>query len=266
MEEFEKLKEEILSRARKADACEEQYKTAYNATTAKVLCDVIKNNFSWCCENDVIDGKLIDDYKELFGNNDILHNESLKEGYCIVDGFNWICGYGKSKVFAYENSVVSAHNSCFVSAHGNSKINAYDYVVVEAYDNSKVFAEMYSSVFGFNNSKITLRNWAHGSVTHNAVVEAYNDSHVMANGNSNVTAYGNSIVKADNQSMIHAYDHSIVKARCHSYVQAADDSYVICLSKDVKCELTDNAICWVNYDGENIIRYYNPKLKIERYE
>ncbi len=47
---FEKFRDEILVRAKEANACACQYKRAYKAETIDELCNVIKDNFSWCCE------------------------------------------------------------------------------------------------------------------------------------------------------------------------------------------------------------------------
>lgn len=132
MNQFEEIKNEILERARKARACSGQYKRAYQSENIETLCDVIKDNFWWCCRNDVLDGELIDNYGEIFSENKIYHNVSVKNGFLLVSS--------NSTVKAYYDSTVNAHDNSTVNAHGDSTVKAYNISTVEAYDNSTVEA------------------------------------------------------------------------------------------------------------------------------
>ena len=140
MNQFEEIKNEILERARKARACSGQYKRAYQSENIETLCDVIKDNFWWCCRNDVLDGELIDNYGEIFSENKIYHNVSVKNGFLLVSGNSTVKAYGNSTVEAYDRSTVEVYNNSTVKAYGNSTVNAYDRSTVEAYDNSTVEA------------------------------------------------------------------------------------------------------------------------------
>ena len=51
---FEELKNEILEKAKAADACDEGYKYAENAENEKELLDVISEYLGWCIENGVV--------------------------------------------------------------------------------------------------------------------------------------------------------------------------------------------------------------------
>lgn len=66
MERFNELKKEILRRAHEARACRAEYVRAYNAETLDDLMQVVRDNFFWCCYNNVVDWALIDAYKEEF--------------------------------------------------------------------------------------------------------------------------------------------------------------------------------------------------------
>ncbi len=66
MELFDELKSELLRRAHNANACVEQYKRALESTNMQELCEVIKDNFTWCCYNNVIDGGILEKYKDDF--------------------------------------------------------------------------------------------------------------------------------------------------------------------------------------------------------
>ena len=122
MKQFEEIKKEILERAHNARACTIQYKRAYQRENLETLCNVIKDNFWWCCRNNVLDGELIDKYKKIFSDNKIYHNVSIKSGFLLASG----------------NSTVQASGNSTVQASGNSTVKAYDNSTVEAYDNSYI--------------------------------------------------------------------------------------------------------------------------------
>ena len=130
MERFNELKEEILRRAHEARACREEYGRAYKAETLDDLMQVIQDNFQWCCCNNVVDGALIDAYKEEFNAGKIWHNESfITEGFILMDGDSRGELYGNSYGYFCDNSCGELHgnsygyfrdNSCG-ELHGNSR-------------------------------------------------------------------------------------------------------------------------------------------------
>ena len=126
MKQFEEIKKEILERAHNARACTIQYKRAYQSENLETLCNVIKDNFWWCCRNNVLDGELIDKYKKIFSDNKIYHNVSIKSGFLLASGNSTVQAYGNSTVEAYGNSTVEAYGNSTVKAFGNSTVKAYD--------------------------------------------------------------------------------------------------------------------------------------------
>ena len=126
MKQFEEIKKEILERAHNARACTIQYKRAYQSENLETLCNVIKDNFWWCCRNNVLDGELIDKYKKIFSDNKIYHNVSIKSGFLLASGNSTVEAYGNSTVEAYDNSTVQAYGNSTVKAYGNSTVKAYD--------------------------------------------------------------------------------------------------------------------------------------------
>ena len=126
MKQFEEIKKEILERAHNARACTIQYKRAYQSENLETLCNVIKDNFWWCCRNNVLDGELIDKYKKIFSDNKIYHNVSIKSGFLLASGNSTVKAYGNSTVEAYDNSTVKASGNSTVKASGNSTVKAYD--------------------------------------------------------------------------------------------------------------------------------------------
>lgn len=173
MNQFEEIKNEILERARKARACSGQYKRAYQSENIETLCDVIKDNFWWCCRNDVLDGELIDNYGEIFSENKIYHNVSVKNGFLLVSGNSTVKAYGNSTVEAYDRSTVEAYNNSTVKAYGNSTVNAYDRSTAEAYDNSTVEAYDNSTVEAYNKSYINCCSTVECVIKDNSIVRRW---------------------------------------------------------------------------------------------
>ena len=194
MKQFEEIKKEILERARNARACTIQYKRAYQSENLETLCNVIKDNFWWCCRNNVLDGELIDKYKKIFSDNKIYHNVSIKSGFLLASGNSTVEAYGNSTVEASGNSTVEAYGNSTVEAYGNSTVKAFDNSTVEAYGNS--------------------------------TVEAYGNSTVKAFDNSTVKAFDNSTVKAFDNSTVEAFDNSYINCRSTIECVLKDNSIV----------------------------------------
>ena len=123
---FEELKKVILERAHEAGACREQYGRAYRADSLDSLMQVVRDNFWWATFNKVIDGDLIDDYKDEFNAGKIWHNESASEGFVLASG--------SASVEASGSASVKAYGSASVKASGSASVEAYDSASVEAYD------------------------------------------------------------------------------------------------------------------------------------
>ena len=138
MKQFEEIKKEILERAHNARACTIQYKRAYQSENLETLCNVIKDNFWWCCRNNVLDGELIDKYKKIFSDNKIYHNVSIKSGFLLASGNSTVEASGNSTVQAYGNSTVKAFGNSTVKAYDNSYINCRSTIECVLKDNSIV--------------------------------------------------------------------------------------------------------------------------------
>ena len=165
MERFNELKKEILRRAHEARACSEEYGRAYKAETLDDLMQVVRDNFRWCTNNDVVDGALIDAYKEEFNAGKIWHNESS-----ITEGF--MLATDSASVKAYDSASVEAYDSASVKAYGSASVKAYDSASVEAYDSASVKAYGSASVKAYGSASVK----AYGS----ASVEAYGSAYVYS--------------------------------------------------------------------------------------
>lgn len=244
MEEFEKLKEEILERAHKKKACASEYMKAFRSSTAEEFCGIIKHNFIWCIKNRTINGELIDKYKDLFRVNQIYHNEDIRDGFGIVTGSKEVLANGKI-VFAFDDAIVNSFGSTKVYAFDNSRVKAHDRSIVCTYNNSKVKS--------YNNSIINAND--------DAEVESYNESNVRAFRYAKVKAFGKSVVTGFGNSSICAHDCSIVYSHSCCNVKASGDSYVICYNSSKDCEIEGDAICRelfkrvLKYDSNKLVNY-----------
>ena len=135
MERFEELKNEILRRAHEAHACTEQYGRAYKAETLDGLMQVVRDNFHWCCNSKVLDGALIDAYREEFNAGKIWHNEeSITEGFMLMDGSSQGEFYGSSQGEFYGSSQGEFYDSSQGVFHGSSQGVFYGSSYAISYD------------------------------------------------------------------------------------------------------------------------------------
>ena len=240
MERFNELKEEILRRAHEAHACREEYGRAYKAETLDDLMQVVRDNFSWCTDNDVVDGALIDAYNEEFNVGKIWHNESsITEGFMLATG----------------SASVKAYDSASVEAYGSASVEAYDSASVKAYDSASVEAYGSASVKAYDSASVE----AYGS----ASVEAYDSASVKAYGSASVEAYGSASVKAYDSASVEAYDSASVEAYGSASVEAYGSAYVY--SFIIKeCKLHNHAIYRIV--DLNEVRYADEAMKFVKVE
>ena len=138
MKQFEEIKKEILERAHNARACTIQYKRAYQSENLETLCNVIKDNFWWCCRNNVLDGELIDKYKKIFSDNKIYHNVSIKSGFLLASGNSTVEAYGNSTVKAFGNSTVKAYDNSYINCRSTIECVLKDNSIVRKWDTNTI--------------------------------------------------------------------------------------------------------------------------------
>ncbi|WP_294554011.1 hypothetical protein, partial [uncultured Bacteroides sp.] len=123
---FNQFKEEILKRAKRADACKPEYSRAYKSESFAELIQVIKDNFNFAVSGKVIEPVSIEAYKDEFNANDVWCNVDCSSGFLLC---------GNATVEAYGNATVKAYGNATVEAYGNATVEAYGNATVEAYGN-----------------------------------------------------------------------------------------------------------------------------------
>ena len=214
MERFEQFKKKLLARAKAADACAEQYSRALRAETMDALLAVVRDNFRWAVDNDVLTGEFIDEWKDEFAAGRIWHNCDVEDG-CLLATEGSFVAWGNSSVMARGNSSVMARGNSSVVAWDNSFVEAWDNSFVEAWDNSFVVA------------------WGNSSVV------ARGNSSVMARGNSFVVAWGNSSVVARGNSYTTSYDVIECKLNEHAIHRIRKTNTIRYADKNMKFELVE---------------------------
>ena len=134
MKTFEELKEELLTRAKNAGACQSGYAMGLRSNTKADLLKAITENWFWVLRN----AKIIDaEYLE-----DNFTEEELSQAGIYTKNTHEVrtasFAYGSATVKAYGSATVEAYGSATVKACGSATVEAYDGATVEAYENSYV--------------------------------------------------------------------------------------------------------------------------------
>ena len=190
MKAFEELKEDLLTRAKNAGACQRGYAMGLRSETKADLLMAITENWFWVFRDEkIVDAEYLEDN---FTEEELLQAGIYIRGIHKVKTSSFACG--SATVEAYDSATVKAYDSATVKAYDSATVEAYDSATVEAYDSATV--EAYDSA--------TVK--AYGSAT----VEAYDSATVKAYGNSYVEdCIGNIRPQSDYAIVKDYYSHKI---------------------------------------------------------
>ena len=166
MKTFEELKEELLTRAKNADACQSGYAMGLRSNTKADLLKAITENWFWVLR----DAKIVDaEYLE-----DNFTEEELSQAGIYTKNTHKVI----TASFACGSATVNAYGSATVNAYGSATVNACGSATVKAYDSATVNA------------------------CDSATVKAYGSATVNACGSATVKAYDSATVKAYDNSYV----------------------------------------------------------------
>ena len=183
MKTFEELKEELLNRAKNANACQNGYKMGLDAKNKADLLKAITANWFWV----LIDARIVDAI--------YLEENFTEEKLSEAGIYTRKCHEVRAVSFACGSATVKACGSATVRACGSATVEAYDSATVKACDSATVRA--YDSA--------TVR--ARGSAT----VKACDSATVRAYDSATVEAYDESYVEDCTGNIRPRYDYAIVK-------------------------------------------------------
>ena len=148
--EFKEFKTEILRRAHETSACQQEYKRAYAAETLEDLIRVIKDNFTWCANHQVIDGPLLESVgNEVLNPFGLFVNCNVPEGgHLLLTGNSSAECYGNSSAVCFGNSSAECYGNSYVIAKNER-------VVLEMHDNAVARVEPTNTLLVSKTSNIT---------------------------------------------------------------------------------------------------------------
>ena len=191
MKTFEELKEDLLERAKKHQACQDGYSMGLNAKSKQDLLKAITDNWHWFLRTSkMIDANYLEENfteEELTEAGIYTRKEHTSNAKSFACGSATVKAYGSATVEAYGSATVKAYGSATVKAYGSATVKACGSATVKAYDYATV--EAYGS----------------------ATVEAYGSATVKAYGSATVKAYDNSYVEDCTGNINTVSDHGIVK-------------------------------------------------------
>ena len=126
MKTFEELKEELLNRAKNANACQNGYKMGLDAKNKADLLKAITANWFWV----LIDARIVD---AIYLEENFTEEELSEAGI-----YTRKCHEVRAVSFACGSATVKACGSATVKACDSATVRAYDSATVEAYDESYV--------------------------------------------------------------------------------------------------------------------------------
>ena len=175
MKTFEELKEELLNRAKNANACQNGYRMGLDAQNKADLLKAITANWFWVLR----DAKIVDAryLEENFTEEELSEAGIYTQKYHEVRTASFACG----------SATVEACGSATVEAYDSATVEAYDSATVKAYDSATVKAC--------------------GSAT----VKACGSATVKACGSATVEAYDNSYIEDCTGNIRPQSDYAIVK-------------------------------------------------------
>ena len=134
MKTFEELKEDLLERAKKHNACQDGYRMGLNAKSKQDLLNAITDNWYWVLSaSKMIDANYLENN---FSEEELAEAGIYTRKQHTSNAKSFACG--SATVEACGSATVEACDSATVKAYGSATVEAYGSATVKAYDNSYV--------------------------------------------------------------------------------------------------------------------------------
>ena len=141
---FNELKEDVLKRAKAANACTDEYKRAYKAETKEELLQVIVDNVIWCYQNKMLDTPyMLEHFIDLFDQFGIYATGH----HCIENKNTILIGDSSATIETWDSS------SATIKTCGSSS------ATIKTWDSSSATIETCGS------SSATIKTWGSSSAT-----------------------------------------------------------------------------------------------------
>jgi hypothetical protein len=239
---FEKIKEELLLRAKKAGACQIGYAMGLRSQSKADILKAITDNWFWVLRTArIVDAEYLEDN---FTEEELTEAGIYTQKYHEVTTTSFACG--SATVEACGSATVEACGSATVEAYGSATVKAYDSATVKACDSATVEAYDSATVEAYDSATV--------KACDSATVKAYDSATVKAYDSATVEAYDSATVEAYDSATVKAYDSATVKAYDSATVEAYENSYVEDLTGNIRPQ-----------SGYAVIKdYYNHKIYIKK--
>ena len=215
MKTFEELKEELLTRAKNADACQSGYAMGLRSNTKADLLKAITENWFWVLRDaKIIDAEYLEDNfteEELSQAGIYTKNTHEVRTASFACGSATVKACGSATVKACGSATVKAYGSATVEAYGSATVTAYDSATVKACDSATVKAYGSATVKAYGSATVKACDSATVKACDSATVKACGSATVEAYGSATVTAYENSYVEDCTGNIRPESDYAIVK-------------------------------------------------------
>ena len=143
MKTFEELKEDLLERAKKHQACQDGYSMGLNAKSKQDLLKAITDNWHWVLRTSkMIDANYLE---ENFTEEELTEAGIYTRKEHTSNAKSFACG--SATVEAYDSATVKAYDSATVKAYDNSYVEdctgnintVSDHGIVKDYYNHKIY-------------------------------------------------------------------------------------------------------------------------------
>lgn len=143
MKTFEELKEDLLERAKKHNACQDGYRMGLNAKSKKDLLEAITSNWFWVFRTSkMIDANYLEDNfseEELSEAGIYTRKEHASNTRAFACGSATVEAYGSATVKACGSATVKACNNSYVEDCTGNINTVSDYGIVKDYYNHKIY-------------------------------------------------------------------------------------------------------------------------------
>ena len=177
MKTFEELKEDLLERAKKHQACQDGYSMGLNAKSKQDLLKAITDNWHWVLRTSkMIDANYLEENfteEELTEAGIYTRKEHTSNAKSFACGSATVKAYDSATVEAYDSATVKAYDSATVEAYGSATVEAYDSATVEAYDSATVKAYDSATVKAYDNSYVEDCTGNINTVSDHGIVKDY---------------------------------------------------------------------------------------------
>ena len=143
MKTFEELKEDLLERAKKHQACQDGYSMGLNAKSKQDLLKAITDNWHWVLRTSkMIDANYLEENfteEELTEAGIYTRKEHTSNAKSFACGSATVKAYDSATVKAYDSATVKAYDNSYVEDCTGNINTVSDHGIVKDYYNHKIY-------------------------------------------------------------------------------------------------------------------------------